>query len=153
MVGWRWGSEFGGERDRHCLGLSDRHSDRLWTRLALEPGNSQIFNKTFFAAASGFEEEMLIDLQTRAPGRGVENRKIPESGSERVQKVFWIPRARVSQESLAPCATLFCTVTRDFRALASKDLLLPLLTTFGIFLFSTPLPSALVCKSIDLRCG
>ena len=71
-------------------------------------------------------------MQTRAPGRGVENRKIPESGQERVQKVFWTKGAKVSQESLGLCATLSytgatpaCTGARGFSLPPSKRLFAP----------------------------
>ena len=86
-----------------------------------------------------------LDLQ-----RGSKN-EIPESGYERVQKVSWTEGAKVSRESLAPSETCFepvqpyfAPVQEAFRSLGPKDLLHPLLTTFGDFLFSTPLPSGLV---------
>ena len=74
--------------------------------------------------------------------------EIPESGYERVQKVFWTQGAKVSQESLAPSETCFAPVQpyfvpvqETFRSLGPKDLLHPLVTTFGKFLFSTPSPN------------
>ena len=59
-----------------------------------------------------------------------------------MQKVFRTHGAKVSQESLAPCATLFCTSAtpgctgaRGFRSLGSKDL-----ATFGHFPIFDPSP-------------
>ena len=60
---------------------------------------------------------------------------------------------KASRESLAPSEAWFAPVQPYFtpveeavRSLGPKELLHPLLTTFGNFLFSTPLPGGLVCN-------
>ena len=79
-----------------------------------------------------------------------------------MQKVFWTQGAKVSQEFLTPCATLFrtgatpgCAGARGFRSLGSKDLLHPLLNTFGDFPFFRPLSqvlwSAKLCPPYEQR--
>ena len=95
-----------------------------------------------------------IALQTRAPGRGVKNRKCPKMVRRGCKRSFG-PTAQRSPKShlhrvqpcFAPVQPEVAPVQEAFRSLSSKDLLHPLLTIFGHFLFSTPLPGALVCKN------
>ena len=83
-------------------------------------------------------------------GRGGRKQEIHQSGYERVQKVFWTQGAKNllhwSKIGLHWCKTGFGRCKRplgDRCSLGPKDLLHPLVTTFGNFLFSTPSPRQL----------
>ena len=88
-------------------------------------------------------------LQTVPPGERGSKIGNSESGYERVQKV-WTQGAKVSQGSLAPSETCFAPVQpyfapvqEAFCSLGPRDVLHPLVTTLGNFLFSTPSPRRL----------
>ena len=81
---------------------------------------------------------LWVRLADQSAWDGVEIRKNPRKW---LGEVFWTHGAQVPQESRAPCPTLFCTGAnagctgaRGFslpRSIGPKDLLHPLLTTFG----------------------
>ena len=83
-------------------------------------------------------------------GEGVENRKFPKVVTRGCKRCFG-PREQRSPKGLLHLpkpvlhrATLFCTSARGFFcSLGPKDLLHPLVSTFGNFLFSTPSPRRL----------
>ena len=74
----------------------------------------------------------------------------PKWLGEGEKKVFWTHGAKVCQGSLTPSETFFAPVQlkfapvkKVFRSLGPKDLLHPLLTTFGNFQCSTRSPKRL----------
>ena len=80
------------------------------------------------------------ELRPGLPATRVQILEIAQSGSERVQKVFWPPGEMVSRESLAPVQPFFAPVQpppapvqQAFGPHAPKHLLHPLLTTLCTF--------------------
>ena len=102
--------------------------------------------------APKIHEEFHREKQTPTPttsrlGEGVKTRKFPKVVPRGCKRSFGRREAEVSQKSLAPseaCFALvqpyFAPVQDAFRSLGPKDLLLPLVPTFGNFLFLTPSP-------------
>ena len=86
----------------------------------------------------------------QAAWRGGRKEETPESGYERVQKVFRIQGAEVSQEPLAPSETSFapvqphpfCTSARGFSLPGSNRPFAPSPNHFGEFPIFDPLPHA-----------
>ena len=92
-------------------------------------------------------ELTAISLATPRSWERDQKWKFPKSGQERVQKVFWTQGAKVflhwCKKGLHRCITGFGWCKRllgDLCSLGPKHLLHPLLTTFGKFPFSGPLP-------------
>ena len=75
-----------------------------------------------------------------------------------MQKVFWTQGAKVTRESFAPPKPSFAAVRNGvapvqeaFRSLGPKDLLHPLLATFGDFVFSGSFPAPWLPKSHGIK--
>ena len=75
---------------RPCSGVAFWALRYVFQSLHLGEGQQRNNSRKQMSPCRSFE------LQTRAPGRGVEIREIPKSGCARVQKVFWTHGAKVS---------------------------------------------------------
>ena len=99
---------------------------------------------------------MQRTLQTRAPGRGVENRTNSQKWlGEGARGLLDSRRKGLPRVSCTMCNPALhrcspgCTGARGFRSLGSKDLLHPPLTTFGSLSYFQA--GALVCNARDLE--
>ena len=122
------------KQDRDCEAQrgTNAHSSNL-----RQQSSAKIGEETW----KGYSPSLLTQIQSRL-GEG-SRKESPESGYERVPKVFWTQGANCllhwSNIGLHQCKTGFGRWKRllaDPCSLGRKDLLHPLVTTFETFLFS-----------------